>query len=280
MVWCSQKMTSGQTAMLTGKSTILGIIPVRMASTRFPGKPLASILGIPMLAHVWARARMSGLLTDLIVATCDEEIRAYGSRVGMQVIMTSLAHERASDRCAEALKTWEQEQGRRADIVVMVQGDEPMATPAMIDMAVKPLLDDPRVLVTNLMAPLKEAEELEDPNEIKVVVDNENNALYFSREPIPSCAKWNGELRGWKQVCIIPFRRDYLLEYLALPATPLEQVESIDMLRILEHSGQVKMVPENVLTYSVDTPEDLKLVEEAMRHDPLVDHYRAQFGAT
>lgn len=262
--------------MPTG-NTILAIIPVRMGSTRFPGKPLAPILGIPMLAHVWARTRMSTSLSDLVVATCDEEIRAYGSSVGMNVIMTSTTHERASDRCAEALKIWEQSHGKRADIVVMVQGDEPMVTPEMIDMAVKPLLEDPSCKVTNLMAPIKELEELEDPNEIKVVVDAANDALYFSRAPIPSQAKWKGELRANKQVCIIPFRRDYLLEYLALPPTMLEQVESIDMLRILEHGGRVVMVPESVLTYSVDTPEDLKLVEQAMAADPLVSQYRTQF---
>lgn len=294
MVWSWQKMTRGKNAMEIGEAqrnpsvaptavgakegkTILAIIPVRMGSTRFPGKPMAPILGIPMLAHVWARTRMCRALTDVVVATCDEEIRGYGLRFGMNVVMTSITHERASDRCAEALQIWEQRHGKRADIVVMVQGDEPMLTPEMIDMAVRPLLNDPTVMVTNLLAPIIDLEELNDPNEIKVVADQSNNALYFSRAPIPSQAKWKGELRAGKQVCIIPFRRDYLLEYLALSPTPLEQIESIDMLRILEHGGRVKMVSEQVLTYSVDTPEDLKLVEQAMTNDPLVAHYRGQF---
>ncbi len=257
--------------------TILGIIPVRMGSTRFPGKPLALIHGIAMLGHVWARTRMSAALSDLIVATCDDEIARYCKKFGIEAVMTSDHHERASDRCAEALKTWEQRRGSNADIVVMVQGDEPMVTPAMIDMAVRPFLDDSTTTVVNLMAPIETTEELDDPNEIKVVVDEHNNALYFSRAPVPSRSKWNGAISGWKQVCIIPFRRDYLLEYLALTPTPLEQVESIDMLRILEHGGRVKMVPEHVLTYSVDTPEDLRVVEEAMTNDTLMSQYKAQF---
>ncbi len=277
MVWCSRKIILGRKNMPTGNKTILAIIPARMGSTRFPGKPLAPILGIPMLAHVWERTRRSSVLFSTIVATCDEEIRQYGQQYGMEVVMTSDKHERASDRCAEAMQSWERVHGKKVDIMVMVQGDEPMLTPEMIDIAVGPLLSDQKISVVNLMAPITQREEFEDPNEIKVVVDSQNRALYFSREPIPSKNKWKGQCTGWKQVCIIPFLRDYLLEYLALAPTSLEQIESIDMLRILEHGGVVQMVPEDILTYSVDTPEDLKLVEEAMKEDPLVAQYRARY---
>ncbi len=251
----------------------LGIIPARMASSRFPGKPLAAIHGIAMIGHVWARSKMSRALTDVVIATCDVEIEQYCQQRGITAVMTSDRHERASDRCAEALEKYEQVHGR-VDLVVMIQGDEPMLTPTMIDLAVQPLLDEPDVKVVNLMATLASLEEESDPNEVKVVVDGKSNALYFSREPIPSRKKWKGEAKIWKQVCIIPFRRDYLFEYGRLTPTPLEQVESVDMLRVLEHGGKVRMVPENVLTYSVDTPQDLKDVEEAMADDPLLPRYR------
>lgn len=256
----------------------LGIIPARLGSSRFPGKPLAFIHGIPMIAHVWARSKMSRSLTDLVVATCDREIEDYCRQHGMRVIMTSDKHERASDRCAEALLTFEREHAS-VDVVVIIQGDEPMLTPEMIDLALKPMLEDPSVKVVNLMAPLPTLEEQADPNEVKVVVDGNSDALYFSREPIPSRKKWKGELKAWKQVCIMPFRRDFLFAYGKLSPTPLEQVESVDMLRILEHGGKVRMVPETVLTYSVDTPQDLKDVEEAMVGDALLARYRAQFSS-
>ena len=252
----------------------VGIIPARMASSRFPGKPLANICGIPMLGHVLFRSRMAKVVDDVYVATCDNEIKEYVESIGGKAVMTSDKHERASDRAAEALLKIEKETGQRKDIVVMIQGDEPMVVPDMLDLAVRPMLEDESVLVVNLMAPIRTVKAHEDPNEIKVVVDNDNYALYFSREPIPSRKKSAVEIPMLKQVCIIPFRRDFLIEFSRLEPTPLEKVESIDMLRILEHGYKVKMVLTKSESYSVDTPEDLRFVEEQMKNDPLVTKYK------
>ena len=147
----------------------------------------------------------------------------------------------------------------------MVQGDEPMTDPEMINEAVKPMIEDNSILVTNLLGPIKNDKEFEDRNCIKVVTDLENNALFFSREPIPTRFKTEQIPMG-KQVCIIPFRRDYLIEYTKLKPTPLEIVESIDMMRILEHGMKVKMIPTKYDSYAVDTIEDLKRVEKLMRN--------------
>ena len=256
---------------------VIGIIPARMASSRFPGKPLALIHNMPMIGHVFFRSKMSNSLKEVYVATCDKEILAYIESVGGKAIITSDSHERASDRAAECLLKIEAVMGRTVDIVVMIQGDEPMVTPEMIDQAIKPLLQDDSISVVNLMAPLKDKREHSDPGEVKVVVDQDGFALYFSREPIPSTKKGAKEVPMLKQVCIIPFRRDFLLEYNGLAPTPLEIVESVDMLRVLEHGYRVKMVLSNYNTYSVDTREDLIAVEQKMAHDPLMKHYMPRF---
>jgi 3-deoxy-manno-octulosonate cytidylyltransferase (CMP-KDO synthetase) len=252
---------------------VIGIIPARMGSSRFPGKPLAKILGIPMIGHIYYRCKMAVTLNDVYLATCDEEIMQYAASIGAKGIMTSDKHERASDRVAEATEKIEKMSGRKVDIVVMIQGDEPMVMPEMIDLAVKPMLKEKKILVANLLAPIKTQEEFQDPNSIKVVVDNNGDALYFSREPIPSRKKWQGKIPMFKQVCVIPFRRNFLSEFNRLTSTPLEKVESIDMLRILEHGYKVKMVLTDFDTYSVDTPEDLRSVAERMKNDPLVGKY-------
>jgi 3-deoxy-manno-octulosonate cytidylyltransferase (CMP-KDO synthetase) len=252
---------------------IIGIIPARMASSRFPGKPLALINGMPMIGHVYHRSRMSRKLQAVYVATCDREIFDYINSIGGKAVMTADTHERATDRTAECLLKVEAETGRPVDIVVMIQGDEPMLMPEMIDLAVTPLLDDETIEVVNLMAPLKNRKEHADPNEVKVVVDQRGFALYFSREPIPSRKKGARNLPMFKQVCIIPFRRDFLLKFNRLTPTPLEIVESVDMLRVLEHGYKVKMICSDYETYSVDTPEDLKHVEKEMLNDTLLKSY-------
>lgn len=252
---------------------VIGIIPARMASSRFPGKPLAKIHGIPMVGHVYFRSKMAKILDDVYLATCDKEIKEYTESINGKAIMTSDKHERASDRTAEAMLKIEKETEQKIGIVVLIQGDEPMLVPEMIEMAVKPMLKDESILVVNLMTPLKNVKEHEDPNEIKVVVDKDNFALYFSREPIPSRKKAAKEIPMLKQVCIIPFRRDFLLKFNRLEPTPLERIESVDMLRILEYGYRVKMVESKYETYSVDTPEDLKRVEGKMRNDFLIRQY-------
>ena len=242
---------------------VIALIPARMGSSRFPGKPLAKILGKPMVGHVYDQVKQCELLTKTAVATCDNEIKKYVESIGGEVVMTSNLHERASDRCAEALEHIEKQDGVQYDIVVMVQGDEPMTHPGMITEAVTPMLSDPKILVTNLLGDIQTPEEFEDRNCIKVVCDQWSNAIYFSREPIPTRSKMI-DVPMKKQVCIIPFTRKFLLEYTELVPTQLEVAESIDMLRVLEHGLKVKMVPTKYHTYPVDTENDLKRVEEIM----------------
>jgi len=258
---------------MKNKIKTVGIIPARMASSRFPGKPLARILGIPMIGHVYFRSKMSKMLDEVYIATCDEAVVEYAKTIGAKAIMTKDTHERASDRTAEAMLKIEGALGSKLGIVVMIQGDEPMLYPEMIDEAVKPIIEDNSVFVTNLMSSLKTKEDQADPNEVKVVVDRNNDALYFSREPIPSWKKGAKEVPMLKQVCIIPFRRDFLLKFNMLESTPLEIIESVDMLRILEHGYKVRMVKTDIETYSVDTLEDLVHVESLMKDDLLVKKY-------
>ena len=248
---------------------IIAVIPARMASSRFPGKPLVEILGMPMIGHVALRTAMSKTLSATYIATCDEELMDYAKTIGIPAIMTADTHTRCTDRTAEAVEKIEAQTGKKVDIVVMVQGDEPMTTPEMIDAALEPMLKDASINVVNLMADIENLADFENPNEVKVVVNLKNEALYFSREPVPSRKKGVDQVPMRKQVCIIPFRRDYLLHFNALPEMPLEIIESVDMMRILEQGDKVRMVPVNIETCSVDTPADLVHVETLMRADKL-----------
>lgn len=252
---------------------VIGIIPARMASSRFPGKPMAEIGGIPMIGHVYFRTKMSRTLDDVYIATCDKEIADYIGSIGGRAIMTSDAHERCTDRIAEAAEKIIADSGEKPDIIVNIQGDEPMIFPEMIDEVVSPMLADESLVTANLMSAIKTPEEHEDPNVVKVVVDRNNDALYLSREPIPSRKKAPGPVYALKQMGIIAFRRDFLFKFNKLEPTPLEITESVDMLRAVEHGYKVRMVPTEYETYGVDTPENLRFVEERMRKDPLVGKY-------
>jgi len=234
-----------------------------MGSSRFPGKPMAPILGKPMIGHVYEQVAKTPLLDLTAVATCDKVIYDYIESIGGVAVMTSDQYERASDRCAEALVKLEKANNTRYDIVVMAQGDEPMTTPEMIAESIQPFFDDPEVQVVNLLGKIESIEEFESPNCIKVVCDLDSNALYFSREPIPT-RSITKSIPMWKQVCIIPYRRDFLLEYTRMKPTPLEIAESIDMMRILENGYKVYMVPTKYNTRPVDTPQDLIEVEAMM----------------
>ena len=225
---------------------------------------MAPILGKPMIGHVYERVAKSPTLSLAAVATCDKEIFDYIESIGGVAVMTGDEHERASDRCAEALLKLEAKNQTKYDVVVMVQGDEPMTHPDMIDEAVQPLVEHPDVQVVNLLGKIKDTAEFEDRNCIKVVCDLNLNALYFSREPIPTRCKVENIPMG-KQVCIIPFRRDFLLEYTRLEPTPLEIAESVDMMRVLEHGLRVRMAPTKHDTQAVDTLDDLKKVELLMQ---------------
>lgn len=252
---------------------IIGIIPARLASSRLSNKPMADILGIPMIGHVYHRSKMSETLSEVYVATCDEEIKDYIESIGGKVIMTGNQHERASDRTAEALLKIEELTGKKVDIVVMIQGDEPMVTPNMIGAAIQPLISSANIQITNLMERIETHEEHKDPAEVKVVVDVNDFALYFSREPIPSRKKGVKEVPMLKQVCIIPFRRDFLLEYNSMEQTPLEIIESVDMNRLLENGIKIKMVMCEEITLAVDTKEDLIRVKALMENDEFLNLY-------
>ncbi len=247
---------------------IIAVIPARMGSTRFPGKPLAELLGRSMLEHVYKRVALSPALDATYIATCDEEIRQAAEGFGAKVLMTADTHERASDRVAEAVANID------AELIVMVQGDEPMTHPDMIDAAVAPFKDDPQLGCVNLVRKIDHETDYRDPNTIKVVMNQKGDAIYMSRQAIPTLAKSDfAQTDAYKQVCIIPFRRDTLFHYTNLPPTPLEQLESVDMLRLLEHGYQVKMVNTSFNTQAVDTQEDLARVAELMQADPLLTRY-------
>jgi 3-deoxy-manno-octulosonate cytidylyltransferase (CMP-KDO synthetase) len=253
--------------------TIISIIPARMASTRYPGKPMEKICGIPMVGHVYHRVSMSRRLDAVFVATCDRVVFDYVESIGGKAIMTADTHERAADRCAEAMLKAEATMGRMCDIMVMVQGDEPLTRPEMIDEALAPLERDPAIQISNLVGRIRTRQEVESPNEVKVVRDVNGDALYFSREPIPSSRKYKAEVPYFKQVPIIPFRRDFLLAYNSMPPTPLEIIESVDMLRIVERGIKIRMIETRYEVKAVDIPEDVSLVEKAMRRDDLFPKY-------
>ncbi len=242
-----------------------------MGSSRFPGKPLARLLGRTMLEHVYKRVALSTMLDATYIATCDEEIRHAAEDFGAPVIMTADTHERASNRVAEAIGEVE------AELVVMVQGDEPMTHPQMIDTALAPFRHDPQLGCVNLMRAIDNAADFHDFNTIKVVMNQQGDALYMSRQPIPTLAAPAQpdfpQAVAYKQVCIIPFRRETLLDFARLPSTPLEKLESVDMLRLLEHGYRVKMVETRFNTQAVDTQADLERVARSMKNDPLLESY-------
>ncbi|MGE3974366.1 MAG: 3-deoxy-manno-octulosonate cytidylyltransferase [Bdellovibrionales bacterium] len=253
-------------------STLI-IIPARMGSTRFPGKPMAQIRGVPMIGHIYLRTKLAKTESEVCVATCDKEIFDYIQSIGGKAVMTSDAHERCTDRTKEALLKVEAEMGHKVDVVVMVQGDEPLVVPAMVDEVVSPLLQDSKCLVTNLIAPIHTEEDFRSRNNVKIVFDKNMRALYCSREPIPSPLLAKKPYAKWKQLGIIAFRRDFLIQYSELEPTPLEIIESVDMNRVLEHGYQIQLVPTQFELVSVDTKEDLEKASARMASDELFKSY-------
>ena len=246
----------------------IAVIPARMDSSRFPGKPIAMLLGRTMLEHIYKRVILSNSLDATYIATCDEEIRQVAQDFGAPVIMTANSHERASDRVAEAVAEID------AELIVMVQGDEPMTHPKMIDTAVAPFRDDLQLNCVNLVRSIDNEADFYNINTIKVIMNQQGDALYMSRQPIPTIDKLGFmQTLTYKQVCIIPFRRTTLFDYTRLPPTPLEQLESVDMLRLLEHGYRVKMVKTEFDTQAVDTEADLARVAKLMESDPLLASY-------
>ena len=252
---------------------VIGIIPARMAATRFPNKPMALIDGMPMIGHCYFRSKMSSLLNEVYVATCDIEIYDYIISIGGKAVMTSDSHERATERSAEALLNIEKGTLQKFDILVMIQGDEPLINPEMINESIKPLLSGENQ-VSNLVASLNGLEDAMNPNFVKVVTSVKGNAMYMSREPIPSSSKYKNSIDYYRQLGLIAFSREAVLKFIELPTTRLEIIESIDMNRFLEHQFPIHMTLTNFPADSVDTIEDLKLVDIKMKSDKLYDQYK------
>ena len=242
---------------------VLALIPARLASTRFPNKPLAQILEKSMLQHIVERVQLCKEIDQVAVATCDQEIIDHIQGLGHQAIMTSDRHERASDRCAEAVTKLEKSENTKYDIVVMVQGDEPMTDPRMLSDVLRPFTDDPNLQVVNLYADIQPGE-FASTNCVKIVMDLVGNALYMSRAPIP--VSMDGiERPSGKQLGLIAFRRQALQKFAELAPTPLEVNESVDMLRFLEHGIEIRMQRTIYRTHAVDIPSDIAEVERLMK---------------
>jgi 3-deoxy-manno-octulosonate cytidylyltransferase (CMP-KDO synthetase) len=247
----------------------VAIIPARMGSSRFPGKPLATLLGRPMIEHVYRRVTLSESVDQTYIATCDLEIKSAAEAFGAPIIMTSNHHKRATDRVAEAITAI------ACETIIMIQGDEPMVLPEMLGTALAPMRDvEEAPDCVNLSKRIASEADFRNPNTIKVVANAAGNAMYMSRQPIPTLA---GEAfstaRAYKQVCIISFKRSALREFAALAPTPLERFESIDMLRFIEHGKSVRMIETEFDTQAVDTPEDLERVAQLMQNDSLLCRY-------
>jgi 3-deoxy-manno-octulosonate cytidylyltransferase (CMP-KDO synthetase) len=252
---------------------ILGVVPARMGSSRFYGKPLYPLCGMPMVEHVFRRAALFPHWDGLYLATCDQEIAALGEARGWPVIMTSDQHTRALDRVAEAAGKCGQSVAED-DIIICVQGDEPMLHPDMIAAAIRPLAEDAEVLCTVLAMHIVEESQFFNPDIVKVVHDRKGNVLYTSRSPIPYCEKFSPELGARRIHGIFAFRWHFLKTFTGMPESPLELVESCDSNRIPDNGFHQKVAPYPFRpSFSVDRPADLALVEAHMRQDPLFGKY-------
>jgi 3-deoxy-manno-octulosonate cytidylyltransferase (CMP-KDO synthetase) len=238
-------------------TTVAGIIPARHASTRFPGKPLTPIAGQPMIQRVFERTRAAACLSDVYVATDDERIAEACASFGAPVLMTSPDHPTGTDRLAEAAA------GLDHDVIVNVQGDEPLIEGSVIDAAVDALLSDDSAAMSTVVHAL-ESDARDDPNRVKVVLDQQGFALYFSRSPIPYFRGQGAQqsIATWQHVGLYAYRRDFLHEFVRLPRTPAEQAEELEQLRALESGHRIRVaVVEGWKSVPVDVPEDVAKVE-------------------
>ena len=246
------------------------VIPARMASSRFPGKPLAPLLGMPLVLHVWHRCRLLDGFERVVVATCDAEIVRAVEAAGAEAVMTSDRHERATDRVQEAIATL----GiglTDDDLIVMVQGDEVLVTPELVE-KISTVYERDRPAVVNLGSRLYSETDHHDSNTVKVVAGPDDRVLYFSRAPIPSHTRGT-EFTAYQQTGVMGFAPTFLDQFSALEPTPLEIAESCDMLRVIEHGLPITLVRSETETIGVDTPDDLARAEAILRDDPLTARY-------
>jgi 3-deoxy-manno-octulosonate cytidylyltransferase (CMP-KDO synthetase) len=238
-------------------SRVLGVIPARFASSRFPGKSLARISGKSMLQHVWERASMARYITHVVIATDDDRIADEARSFKAAVRMTRGDHATGTDRVAEVASA-----DAAAGYVVNIQGDEPLIDPEAIDAAVLSLLGNPELAMGTLKKRIEVADEVENPNVVKVVTDHYGNALYFSRSPIPHVreAADRGRTLWFKHIGLYVYQRDFLLSYSDLEVGPLEKLERLEQLRALENGFKIRVVETEYDSLGVDTPEDLEKV--------------------
>jgi len=246
---------------------ILGVIPARHASTRFPGKPLALVAGKPMIQYVYERAQRSAMLTDLCVATDDSRIAAAVEQFGGRVMMTDREHQSGSDRIAEVA----QQIRPQPDIVVNIQGDEPLIDSAALDVAINVLLADDEAEVSTLVRPLTAPADLENPNVVKVVLAEDYTALYFSRSPIPYCRDSGAGTEALarhqylKHIGVYVYRYETLLQFVSWPPSRLERAEQLEQLRLLEHGVRIHVARTEYEGRGVDTPADLEALNRDLK---------------
>jgi 3-deoxy-manno-octulosonate cytidylyltransferase (CMP-KDO synthetase) len=233
---------------------ILGVIPARFASSRFPGKVLAQIASKSMLQRVYERASLARYLTATIIATDDDRVYEAARGFGARVVMTRADHVSGTDRVAEAASA------ENAELVVNIQGDEPLIDPAAIDAAILPLAHDPGIVMGTLKKAIEDPREITDPNVVKVVTDRHGDAIYFSRCPVPYQRDQARPGTHFKHIGLYVYRRDFLLGYSALPVGPLERAERLEQLRAIENGYRIRVVETECESLGVDTPEDLERV--------------------
>jgi 3-deoxy-manno-octulosonate cytidylyltransferase (CMP-KDO synthetase) len=238
---------------------IIGVIPARFGSTRLMGKPLADIDGKPMIQHTFESASKSKLLNEIIIAVDDKKVEQVVKNFGAKAVLTPKDVQTGTDRIALAIKNI-----KDAEIIVNIQGDEPFIRGEMIDQAIEPLLFDPSIKITTLAKRIETVQELKSPSIPKVVFDYNNDALYFSRSPIPYVrdAKTNMDrilnTEIYKHIGLYVFRKEALLKFVKLPQTDLEKIEKLEQLRMLENGMKIRIVVTDYDNLPVDTPEDLK----------------------
>ena len=252
------------------RSAVVAVIPVRLDSSRLPGKALVDICGLPMIVHVLLRCRYADLLDDVVIATDSEQIREVVEAYGGQVVMTRSDHENGTERVAEAAKSID------AEVIVNVFGDEALVDPRSIDAVIRGLHEDPDVNVAILVNPFTKRN---SPSDIKVVLDNRGYVLYLSRSDIPSDSR-SPEAPMLKAYHILPFRREFLLEYATWEPGVLEKIEFHEHLRILERGHRIRAVEVESSAVSVDTPKDLEFVRSVMPVDPYFQRYSKGWTAS
>ncbi|MCM8795636.1 MAG: 3-deoxy-manno-octulosonate cytidylyltransferase [Candidatus Omnitrophica bacterium] len=237
---------------------VVGVIPARYSSSRFEGKVLADILGKPMLEHVWERAKQARLLDDLIIACDDERVLSAARNFKAKVVLTSKDHACGTDRICEVVNPLD------VKVVINIQADEPLIHPTMIDSVARALLEDSSLSMATVMKMIDDPELISDPNVVKVVIDKNNFALYFSRLPIPYRAE-TSEIKFpvyFKHIGLYGYTKDFLFLYKNLPVAYLERVECLEQLRVLEEGFRIKVIETKYDTIGVDTPEDLEKVKK------------------